>query len=206
MMNLKYIKFYISLHSLTVIFTLLFFASCSTQSNAFTSSRSETKSLPTLLQTECPIPLEQGKIYGNHGKKEDIDQVLKKLKLLIDDICTGNLNHLPELVFGELGLFIDAKGHWTKEEVLKDLKNPEGYFQTYFFNQSLLDKKKGNQGNLTIQMALRSSNGLVIDYFFDSSKETEVQIKFKENPINMRYLINPVFAKIEGEWMLLRML
>ncbi len=154
----------------------------------------------------CPISLELGKVYGNYGKKVDTDAILSQLRLLLDDICLGNLDHLPAMVFGELGLFIDAKGHWTKEEVVRDIASKAGYFSTYFFNQDLLDQKKASKGNLTIQTALRSSNGILVDFFFDSSSESELQLKFKENQANARYLINPVFAKIDGKWMLLRML
>ena len=153
----------------------------------------------------CPISIELGKVYGNYGKKVDTDAILGQLRLLLDDICFGNLDHLPAMVFGELGLFIDAKGHWTKEEVLHDIASKEGYFSTYFFNQDLLDKKKASKGNLTIQTALRSSHGIVVDFFFDSASESELQLKFKQNQANARYLINPVFARIEGKWMLLRM-
>jgi hypothetical protein len=160
---------------------------------------------PDFGLADCPIPIEHGKLYGNYGKKAEMELVLSELRLLVDDICRGNLNHLSAMLFGELGLFIDMKGHWTKDEVVRDLALEEGYFATYFFNQKLLDKKKGSVGNLTVQMALRSSHGLIIDYFFDSASEVEVQLKFRENPKNARYLINPVFAKIEGKWKLLRM-
>lgn len=176
------------------------------QCQVFTTWIQKRGEMTPLTLVACPIPIEQGKMYGNHGKKADTEQIVAELKLLLDDICQGNLNHLPGMVFGELGLFIDIKGHWTKEEVIRDLASKEGYFATYFFDQQLLDKKKGAVGNLTIQTALRSSHGLVIDYFFDSETEAELQLKFKENPKNARYLINPVFAKMEGKWMLLRML
>jgi len=154
----------------------------------------------------CPIPLSQGKIYGNYGKPQDTKTIFKLLEILLNDICEGNLNHVSQMVHNDLGLFIDAKGHWTKEEMLKEITDPNGYFAIYFFDQKALDQKKGGEGYLTIQNALKSSNGLVIDMYFDSSQETEVKIQFNENPKNARYLINPVFKKIDKDWILMRML
>jgi hypothetical protein len=175
------------------------------QSKAEVQIKKENEEQESVRLAPCPITVEHGKIYGNHGTKVDMDMILVQLQMLVTDICAGNLNHLSAMIFDELGLFIDAKGHWTKEEVMRDITLSDGYFATYFFDQKLLDKKKGTSGNLTLQMAIRSSHGLIADYFFDSARETEIQLRFKENPKNVRYLINPVFAKIEGRWMLLRM-
>ncbi len=188
--------------SLLLLFLLSLFFSC----NTFVSPGVKSQEPSPIVLADCPIPVETGKIYGNYGKKADTEQILGDIKKIINGICEGNLNFLPDMVFGELGLFIEVKGHWTKEEVTRDLSLPDGYFATYFFNQSLLDQKKGSSGNLTVQTVIRSSHGIIIDYFFDSAKETEIQLKFKENAKNSRYLVNPVFAKIEGRWMLLRML
>lgn len=154
---------------------------------------------------DCRLSLEVGRVYGDYGKKDDVDGILINLRFLVSDICSGHLNHLGEMVPDDLGLFVDAKGHWSKAEVIKDLANEEGYFATYFFNQKLLDKQKGTEGNLTIQRVLKSSYGILVDFYFDSALETEIQLRFRENPKNARYLINPIFVKAEGKWKLLRM-
>ncbi|WP_411822376.1 hypothetical protein [Leptospira sp. 'Mane'] len=155
--------------------------------------------------SQCPIPMQIGKLYGRYANKEEAKRIYIEIETLFQSICLGNLDSLPNLIYPEMGLFVDAKAHWSKEEVLTDLKNKDGYFNVYFFDSVKLDEKKGTKGNLTIQQALVSSNGIFVDFHFDSSSESELQFRFYENPKNVRYLINPIFGKFEGRWLLLRM-
>ncbi len=153
----------------------------------------------------CPIPLQIGKLYGRYADKEEAKRIYVEIAKLLQSICLGNLNDLPDMIYPLMGLFVDAKAHWSREEVVSDLKKKDGYFNVYFFDSDLLDEKKGGKGNLTIQQALISSGGIFVDFHFDSAIESELQFRFSENPKNVRYLINPIFGKFEGKWMLLRM-
>ncbi|TGN13373.1 hypothetical protein [Leptospira ilyithenensis] len=155
--------------------------------------------------SNCPIPLQIGKLYGRYADKEEAKRIYIEIAKLLHSICLGNLNDLPDMIYPQMGLFVDAKAHWTREEVISDLKNKDGYFNVYFFDSDRLDEKKGSKGNLTIQQALVSSGGIFVDFHFDSALESELQFRFSENPKNVRYLINPIFGKFEGKWMLLRM-
>ncbi|TGN19329.1 hypothetical protein [Leptospira idonii] len=189
-------------HFVSFVFLVCFLVRC----NSF-EAKAGTREMDPILAAPlvCPFSVEIGTIYGKQGKPEDAKLILSLIEILLSDICAGNLNHLPEWVHPETGLFVDAKGHWTKDEVLKDLADPKGYFATNFWRGDLLDEKKKTTGNLTIQKAFQSAKLIYVDYFFDSSLESEVQFRFLENPKNARYLINPIFQKIDGKWMLLRM-
>ncbi|BDA78527.1 hypothetical protein LPTSP3_g14570 [Leptospira kobayashii] len=165
----------------------------------------KTADIPPKENPNCPIPLQIGKLYGRYADKEEAKRIYIEIEKLLRSICLGHLNDLPDMIFPKMGLFVDAKAHWTREEVVSDLKNKDGYFNVYFFDSDRLDEKKGSRGNLTIQQALVSSGGISIDFHFDSALESELQFRFSENPKNVRYLINPIFGKFEGKWMLLRM-
>lgn len=169
------------------------------------SCQSPEKSIRQEPIKECPISSEIGKLYGQNANPGYANEIKEKIDMLLLDICEGHLNHLPEMVDPALGLFVDAKALWTKSEVEKDLNDPSGYFQTYFFNSELLDKKKGNSGNSTVRSLFANSGGVKLDFYFDSSKECEVKITFVQNPKLARRLMNPVFAKFDADWILMRL-
>ncbi|TGL90726.1 hypothetical protein EHQ68_04705 [Leptospira congkakensis] len=153
----------------------------------------------------CPIPLTLGKVYGTSISKFDQTVILSELKILLADLCLGEFVHLLTLVHPVKGLYVDAKGYWTVEEVKADLKDPNGYFQVYYFDLEKLDIKKGSSGNLTVRDVFLAAKQVSVDFYVGSSEEVEVKFRFLENPKLERYLINPSFVKAEGKWYLLRM-
>ncbi len=171
----------------------------------FCQTKTNKTELVEPLKNQCPIVSEIGKLYGQNADYGFAIEIKKKMDLLLLDICEGHLEHLPEMVDPALGLFVDAKALWTKDEVEKDLSDPKGYFQTYFFNSDLLDKKKGSSGNQTVRDLFLQSGGVKLDFYFDSHKECEVKVSFVQNPKLARRLINPVFAKFQTDWILMRL-
>jgi len=182
--------------SLKLLFLFLGIISCQ-----YPSERSETKkSLP------CPIGISINKLYGQHANQNEALQIKQIIQLLVDSICLGNLDNLPSTIDPELGLFIEGKAHWTKSEVEKDLNNSKGYFQTYYFNDELLSKRKNSKESITIQKTIQNSGGIQLDFFFDSPNDCEVKLIFQKNKELSRTLINPAFQKFESKWFLVRML
>ncbi|EOQ96908.1 putative lipoprotein [Leptospira wolbachii serovar Codice str. CDC] len=159
----------------------------------------------TAKEIGCPIPLSQGTVYGTDLSKFDQTYLLSVIKVLLGDLCAGSFAHLPSLIHPEKGLYVDAKGYWTYSEVEKDLADPKGYFQVYYFDSKKLDQKKGSVGNLTVRDVFLSAKEVAADFYVGSSEEVEVRFRFAENPKLERYLINPSFVKWEGKWYLLRM-
>ncbi|MCW7489863.1 hypothetical protein [Leptospira meyeri] len=153
----------------------------------------------------CPIPLMLGKVYGTSLSKFDKTFILSELKILLSDLCERKFKNLTSLIHPAKGLYVDAKGYWTTQEVKNDLIDPYGYFQVYYFDSEKLDKKKGSFGNLTVRDVFSLAKQVTVDIYVGSSEEVEVKFRFEENPKLERYLINPSFIKIEGRWYLLRM-
>ncbi|TGM81769.1 hypothetical protein EHR01_02960 [Leptospira mtsangambouensis] len=179
-------------------------------SDGKSNPQKETKDLNSSTNPEkkeliCPIPLVLGKIYGTSISKFDQTVIFSELRILLSDLCERKFHHLISLVHPSKGLYVDAKGYWSVEEVKNDLNDPYGYFQVYYFDQEKLDQKKGSFGNLTVRDVFSFAKQVVVDIFVSSSEEVEVKFRFEENPKLERYLINPSFIKVEGHWYLLRM-
>ncbi|MCT8332753.1 hypothetical protein NUH30_03630 [Leptospira sp. 85282-16] len=174
------------------------------------SKLSESKNLNSSINSEpkelsCSIPITMGKVYGTGLSKFDQTFIFTELKILLSDLCDKKFSHLLSLIHPNQGLYVDAKGYWTIEEVKNDLKDPNGYFQVYYFDQQKLDQKKGSSGNLTVREVFLSAKHVSVDLYVSSSEEVEAKFRFVENPKLERYLINPSFIKSEGNWYLLRM-
>lgn len=190
---------------LTFIFSLSLLSSCdSILKRELEEDMPDTRTL--FLESECPFDSSLGVVYGNDLGKKELESVEKILKIVLGDICLGSFPNLLSLVDGETGLYVDAKGHFTKEEVKTDLENKEGYFAVYYFNPEALARKKGNTTNLTVRQILVSAKKIEYDLYISSKEEVEVRFRFLENEKNARLLINPGFIKKGGRWYLLRTL
>lgn len=154
----------------------------------------------------CPFPYQRGILYGMDLRPQEIAPIESLLRIVLDDICEGNLRHLKDIIDPIQGLYVDAKGHYTYEEVLQDLSNPEGYFQTYYFDPQLLAKRKGTNSYLTVRQSLVSAGEIFADFYISSKEEVEVRLRFSENAANAENLINSSFSKKKGKWYLLRIL
>lgn len=195
----KFFCFYI------ICFLSVFSFACQLTNEKSPSGESNSPSDVNVRDIGCPIPLAKGVVYGTSLSKFDETYLLAELKVLLADLCARSFSHLPSLIHPEKGLYVDAKGYWTYAEVKKDLGDPNGYFQVYYFDSKKLDEKKGSVGNLTVRDVFLSAKQVWVDFYAGSSEEVEVRFRFAENPKLERYLINPSFMKTEGKWYLLRM-
>lgn len=197
-------------------FALVFLYHCQIQTGGSESEESKltdqtkiqekkTATSPGTNEIICPIPISQGKIYGTSISKFDQTVILSELKILLSDLCERKFYHLINLIHPTKGLYVDAKGYWTIDEVKNDLIDPNGYFQVYYFDSKKLDQKKGSPGNLTVRDVFIAAKQVIVDFYVSSSEEVELKFRFEENPKLERYLINPSFIKTEGNWYLLRM-
>ncbi|MBM9592869.1 hypothetical protein JWG41_20725 [Leptospira sp. 201903075] len=195
----KFFSFFI------ICFLSGFSFACQLTNEKSPSGESNSPSDANVKDVGCPIPLTKGVVYGTSLSKFDETYLLAELKVLLADLCARSFSHLPSLIHPEKGLYVDAKGYWTYAEVKKDLGDPNGYFQVYYFDSKKLDEKKGSVGNLTVRDVFLSAKQVWVDFYAGSSEEVEVRFRFAENPKLERYLINPSFMKTEGKWYLLRM-
>ncbi|XDD47889.1 hypothetical protein AB3N60_07375 [Leptospira sp. WS39.C2] len=164
------------------------------------------KSLPTTKTIfQCPFPVQKGVIYGKGISHFDQTVIMFQIKQLLLDLCEGHFSHLLSFVDETTGLFVDAKGYWSKKEVQSDLLDPNGYFVLYYFDQGKLDLKKGSEGNLTIRDVFIQAGPVFVDFYIGSPEEVEIKFRFETNPKLERYLINPSFIKIKNNWFLHRM-
>ncbi|MBL0956173.1 MAG: hypothetical protein IBJ01_15545 [Leptospira sp.] len=191
------------IYLLNVIFLIvIFFSTCVGKNITSVIQNPQSRNIGKL---SCPFPVKQGVVYGKGISQFDTTLVFYITKQLLLDLCEGHFSHLLDFVDMETGLFVDAKGYWSKEEVALDLKDPNGYFSLYYFDGKKLDLKKGNQGNLTIRDVFYQAGLVVIDVYIGSKEEVELKFRFDSNPKLERYLINPSFIKIGNNWYLHRM-
>ncbi|TGL48692.1 hypothetical protein EHQ59_14520 [Leptospira kemamanensis] len=189
-------------HSRIFLGILVFFLLIHCQS---TLPPKEERSLPNTTITQCPYPISLGTVYGKGITNFDRTILLFQIKQLLFDLCEGHFHHLLPFVDKETGLFVDAKGYWTLDEVKADLSDPNGYFALYYFNSSKLNEKKGSSGNLTVREVFSQAGTVFVDLYVSSSEEVEMKFRFPKDPELERYLINPNFIKIQNTWYLHRM-
>ncbi|WP_244936941.1 hypothetical protein [Leptospira brenneri] len=188
------------------LLVICFLYDCQSQNIGLeTKERKSSNFAESEIKETCPIPLALGSVYGTSISKFDQTVILSQIKILLGDLCDRSFSHLLSLIHPTKGLYVDAKGFWTLEEVEKDLKDPNGYFQVYYFDSETLDQKKGTVGNLTLRSVFLSTKQTIVDLYVGSSEEVEVKFRFPENPKLERYLINPSFIKWEKNWYLQRM-
>lgn len=184
---------------------LSWFCFClSPKQNTSKVSDSQTKEIRKANE-HCPFPVFMGTTYGNGISNFDKTLILFEIKQLLLDLCEGHFQNLLSYVHKETGLFVDAKGYWTTEEVRLDLSDPNGYFSLYYFDQTKLNQKKGSEGNLTIRDVFNQAGPVYADFYVGSPEEVEVKFRFPEKPKLERYLINPSFIKKQNNWYLHRM-
>ncbi|MFB5651844.1 hypothetical protein ACE5IS_14445 [Leptospira wolffii] len=159
-------------------------------------------------ETEIPPNLEKGKVFlaghqADHTK--NTQEILSLLKRLVDGTVKKDFRFLPEIVSVKEGIYLDLKGHWSREDLIRELATENNYFQTYFFDRELLQKQKNSSEVRTVRDLLLQSGGIVADLYFESSSACEVKLRFKENSKLEKELINPYFVKSEGKWYLYRL-
>ncbi|EPG75182.1 hypothetical protein LEP1GSC058_0022 [Leptospira fainei serovar Hurstbridge str. BUT 6] len=147
--------------------------------------------------------VEKSKIFvaGHTGEySKDSDEILSILRKLIAGTVQKNLSILPEFVSEEEGIYLDIKGHWSRKRLVEELFAEDNYFRTYFFDRDALEREKKNSNVRTVRDLLLSSEGIEVDFYFETPSACEVKLRFKENRKLESELINPYFSKLRGKW------
>lgn len=113
---------------------------------------------------------------------------------------------MSEVVHPEKGLYVDLKAKWSYGKLLKELKNPNSYFEIYFFHPEKLAEQKKTKDVETVKQILQRSGGLYMDFFFQDAFSCEVRLNYIKKPNGFSDLNNPYFLFIDGKWYLYRLL
>lgn len=178
-------KFFIS-------FLALIFILSAGGCQSLSSSKSGPKRIPVLL----------GQVYyhsENRVSPEELEEIRSMMDRLVEGILKRDLSILVEFVYPKEGLLIDYKGKWSREEVKRDLANPEGYFAKFFLGTASESSRE------TVADLFSSSGEIYLDYYFDTIRDCELGIRFTKNPQNSSKLIHPFFRKFSGRWYIVRM-
>jgi hypothetical protein len=152
-----------------------------------------------------PVPIQIGKVYGM-SSKPDQKEIETLFQLMVQSVLEEKMGHLIPFIHPEEGIWVDLKAGWTKKQYEEDLKYPDGYISTYFLSTEKLRVKKSSSSILSVKDILLGSGGLLLDYYFETSEECEIDILFLNNPAEEGNLSNPVFRKIGGRWYIYRLL
>lgn len=156
-----------------------------------------------------PAPsVQKGKVFlaahrADHTK--DGKEILSLLNRLVEGTVRGDLSFLPEIVSPKEGIYLDLKGHWTRDQLIQELRSSNNYFQTYFFDRELLKKQKNSEDVRTVRDLFLLAGGVDADLYFEGTNACEVKLRFRENSELQSELINPYFIKSEGKWVLYRL-
>ncbi|MCC5813783.1 MAG: hypothetical protein JJT78_03435 [Leptospira sp.] len=145
-----------------------------------------------------------GKVYGE-STPDDKKEIIELNRLMVDAIIEEDMERLLPYIHPKLGIWVDLKSEWTKEQFVKDLKNPEGYINVYFLSTEKLRKKKNSMTANSVKDILLKSNGFYLDLYFDEG-ECELDIKFRSAKNYENDLIHPVFKKMNNKWYIYRLL
>lgn len=167
----------------------------------FLSFYSSCQSLPELKE---PIKIEQRTIYGKAGEsdKQEIEILFQKL---VQATLDKNLESISDHIHPGLGIWVDLKAHWSKEEFIKTFQNKDNYFEIYFYSSPKLRIQKQNDTSWAVRDILILAKGIGIDYYFNASSDCELDLLFDANQELEGDLANPVFRKQGGKWYIYRL-
>jgi len=136
---------------------------------------------------------------------ESEQQILKLLQTLVNWTLEKDYSKLPELVDPKKGLYVDLKAEWNYKKLLDELKNPNSYFEIFFFDKEKLIREKNSTDVWTVRELLILSGGLKADLFFESNESCEVKLIFDKSSKHQTDLNNPYFIKVNGSWKVYRL-
>lgn len=154
------------------------------------------------------ISVQKGKTYLSSGvksNKENEEQILKLIQSLVDWTLAKDYSKLPDYVDQKKGLYPDIKGEWTYSKLLSELKNPDSYFEVFFFNREKLIQEKNSTDVWTVRELLILSEGLKADFFFETNDACEVKLHFNKSSKLQGDLNNPYFVRTGGTWKIYRL-
>jgi len=158
-------------------------------------------SCQTILQTNQDHSTQTGRVYlvSSSPQTESTKEILQIMDLLVAGVIKKDLSILLDLVDKNKGLYLDLKGLWTYEELKEELKSENSYFKAFFYESNAEKQRK------SVREILLSSEGLTLDFYFESPETCEVKIHFAKNKKLAKDLNNPYFIRIKGKWRLYRM-
>lgn len=165
----------------------------------------------TPKETETPnqkILVTIGKVYNTSKmsiQEKDKQEILSLLQTLVNMTLEKNFIQLPNYVDSELGIYPDLKAHWSYYKLKEEVRNPNSYFEIFFFDKEKLIKEKNSPNVMTVREVLLISEGLKADLFFESLEECEVKILFQKASKYQGDLNNPYFIKRNGKWKIYRL-
>jgi hypothetical protein len=154
-------------------------------------------------KTKIHSNIQTGRVYGE-SSSQDIREIRAALLLVINSLETENFLEISNLIHEKEGIWIDLKAKWTRQQFLKDAEDSNGYLHTYFLNTDNLKKKRNSSQAISVRDVLRESGGLIVDYYFETFEECELDLHFVSGNRLESHLINPIFRKIDGKWYLVR--
>ena len=168
-----------------------------------------TSSLDRGSETEN-IEVKLSRVYfedklDKESKRSDIQSVIILLQLLTDSTLKKDFSSIQQHVHKTKGIYVDIKAHWTKIEFEENLKKPDSYIHTYFFDHDKLAKQKKDESVKTVRELLVASGGLNVDLFFEDESSCEVKIQFNKNNALSKDLNNPYFIKDGDKWYIYRL-
>lgn len=151
------------------------------------------------------IQVSVGQIFknGNDISDNEIEKILKLTKKIIRCTISEDTSCLLKSISKKKGVYIDLKAFWTYEEMENEISKEDSYFKLFFFDSKKLKSYSNNQDSRAVKEILLSSNGIILDIFFDSDSNVELNLKFK-NPEFEKDLNNPYFIKEKSKWYLYR--
>jgi hypothetical protein len=154
------------------------------------------------------IKISKGQSYLSNNTKPDTkseQEILSLLQVLVDWTLKKDYSQLTELVDPKKGVFPDLKSEWSYEKLQAELKNPNSYFETFFFQREKLLQEVNNKEAMTVRELIILSGGLKADLFFESKDECEVKLHFIKDSKYKGDLNNPYFLRINGKWKIYRL-
>lgn len=158
----------------------------------------------TNLVQEDPFMIQKGKVYGK-SQESDKKQIEEIFSFMVQSVIDKDMNRLSPFINDSLGIWVDLKAKWTKKEFLENLAKEGNYFDVYFYSTDKLRKKKNNSESWAVRDILIQSKGVVLDYYFESKDDCELDLIFNESSELEGDLANPVFKKMGGKWYIYRL-
>lgn len=160
-----------------------------------------------LFPEKLPISIQHGESYsGNHPSlKRDREQIRSVFEYLVRATVEKDFSTLPEYILPKKGIYIDLKAWMDLKTLKNEIKKENSYFSIFFFDTEKLKKEKNSESVRTVRDLILLSEGLILDYHFESPMWVEVKIRFLNNRKFETEMNNPIFIKNKGKWYIYRL-
>jgi hypothetical protein len=162
--------------------------------------------IPFLIFTTEKIEVTIGTVYKfeNSVSDKEVEKIHAILKNIIQATVDKNATSYLKFVSEKKGVYLDLKGLWDFETLVSEIKKEDSYFEIFFFDSERLKNYSQNPNAKTVRDLLILSNGIIVDYFFDSAISCEVKLRFKKNQNLQSDLNNAHFIRDSGKWIIYR--